>query len=152
MTTSSSRVSHETVPDVTTAPSTGLRTSEMTPLLAVHGDLVLQYAPIQFDAKPERRKAVGKGGRAFGSIETCEAVPVAGDNARWMLAATYGMDAAESMLLRADTGEYVFGEKRNLSGRGSKGNIKGGMNVAADKARPGGYVIQVIAFVQGGIK
>jgi hypothetical protein len=151
--TTSGEVSRETqVPDVTEAPTTGLRTSEMTPILVLHGDEVMQYAPVQFDAKPDRRKAIGKGGKAFGSIETCEAIPMSMDNARWMLAATYGMSEAESMLLRAEHGEYVYGEKRDLGGYQGKGKIRGGMNVASDKSRPGGYVLQVIAFVQGGIK
>lgn len=145
-------VSVETqAPDRTEAP-TQFRTSEMTPLLAVHGDLILSYAPVQFDAKPERKKAIGKNGRAFGSIETCEAIPMSYDNTRWMLAGWYGMTVAESMICRADAGEYVFGEKRDLEGRGSQGRIKGGMNVAKDQSRESGYVVQVISFVQGGIK
>jgi len=139
------------VPDRTTAPS-DLRTSQMTPLIVEHEEGVMSYPPVQFDAKPERKKAIGKSGRAFGSIETCEAVPMSRDNARWMLAATYGMETAEMMLYRADQDEYVYGEKRDLGGYQGSGKIRGGMNVAADKSRPGGYVIQVIAFVQGGIK
>lgn len=145
-------VSRETsAPDRTEAPTT-YRTSELTPLLVEFGDTMLSYAPVLFDAKPERRKAIGKGGRAFGSIETCEAIPMSADNARWMLASMYGMDAAEGMLLRADSGEYVYGEKKDLGGRGSKGKIRGGLNVAADKSRPGNYITQMVAFVQGGIK
>ncbi len=139
------------VPDLTTAP-TSYRTSQMAPLIVEYGDTFLSYPPVVFDAKPARRQAVGRNGRAFGSIEACEPVPMSADNARWVLAAVYGMDSAESMMLRADNGEYVFGDKRELAGRGSKGKIRGGTNVAADKSRPGNYVIQVIAFVQGGIK
>ena len=147
------QVSRETlVPDNTEAPSTGFRTSEMTPVLVAHNEGIMAYAPVQFDAKPERKKAIGKGGKAFGSVESCEAIPMSMENARWMLAATYGMDAAEGMMFRADQGEYVYGEKRDLGSYQGRGKIRGGMNVAADKSRPGGYVVQVIAFVQGGIK
>jgi hypothetical protein len=145
------QVSRDTIPDATAAP-TSLRTSEMVPLLVEFGDTMLSYCPVLHDAKPERRKAIGKNGRAFGSIETCEAIPMSAENARWMLAAVYGMTMAESMMARADNGEYVYGEKRELEGRGNKGKIRGGMNVAADRSRPGNHVIQVIAFVSGGIR
>jgi|ERR1700722_3624236 len=144
------RVAHP-VPDQTEAPTT-YRTSELTPLLVEFGDTMLSYAPVVFDAKPARRKAIGKGGRAFGSIETCEAIPLSADNARWMLACVYGITTAEGMLYRADQGEYVYGDKADLGGRDGKGKIRGGVNVAADKSRPGCYILQSVALVQGGIK
>lgn len=147
-----SRVSHETsAPDLTAAP-TSFRTSEMTPLLVEFGDSVLSYAPVCFDLKPERKPVFNKAGKAFGSTEACEAMPMSAENARWTLASIYGMDTALAMLHRADAGEYVFGEKRDLGGHRGKGKIRGGTNVAADRSRPGGYVIQTIAFIQGGIK
>jgi hypothetical protein len=124
----------------------------MTPVLVEHNEGIMAYCPVLHDAKPERKKAIGKGGRAFGSIETCEAIPMSAENARWYLAGMYGMDTAEGMLYRADQGEYVYGEKRDCGGYRGKGKIRGGMNVAADKSRPGNYVTQMVTLVQGGIK
>lgn len=147
------QVSRETqVPDNTQAPADDLRTSNLPVRIIEHGDGFITYPAIQLDAKPQRKQARDKNGRAFGSIESCEAIPMSYENARWMLAATYGMDVAEGMLHDADQGRYVYGEKRDLGSYRGKGKIRGGMNVAADQSRPGGYVIQVIAFVQGGIK
>jgi hypothetical protein len=124
----------------------------MTPILVEHNEGIMAYCPVVHDAKPERRKAIGKGGRAFGSIETCEAIPMSVGNARWQLAGMYGMEVAEGMLFRADQGDYVYGEKKDLGGYQGKGKIRGGMNVAADRSRPGNYVTQMVVFVQGGIK
>jgi hypothetical protein len=139
------------VPDATAAP-TGLRTSEMTPLLAEYNGTFLEYAAVVFDSKPERRPAIGKNGKAFGSIEACEAIPMSAANTRWLLACCYGLTTADAMLYQADQGEYVYGEKRDLGGVSGKGKVRGGVNVAADKSRPGSYVTQFIALVQGGLR
>lgn len=147
------QVSRETlIPDRTEAAQDDLRTSTLPVRIVEFNDGFITYPAIQLDSKPARKQVRDKNGRAFGSVESCEAIPMSYDNAKWMLAATYGMDVAEAMLFRAESEPYVFGEKHDLSGRGKKGKIKGGMNVAKDQSRDSGYVIQVVAFVQGGIK
>ena len=37
------QVSHETIPDRTSAPTQGMRTSEMTPILVEHNEGIMSY-------------------------------------------------------------------------------------------------------------
>src|ERR1700757_4111323 len=93
-----------------------IRTSELPPRLAEDGEHIREYSPVLHDKPVRESMAVGSDGKAFGRNILPEPISVSLENARWYLAIVYGIDAADSMCMRAMTGGgVVSGDKFKVS-------------------------------------
>jgi hypothetical protein len=117
------------------------RTSQVPPRLAEDGDHIREYSPVLHDKPVREFPAVGStDGKAFGTNVLPEPISVSLENARWYLALVYGMDAADSMCMKAmTTGTVVNGERFKVTD--TQARTQGKLSVTTDKSRPGALVI-----------
>lgn len=150
----------ESVPPLTSMPSVeydwapsevqpDILTSEIPPRLAEDGLFIREYSPVLHDKPVKETPAIGSDGRRFGTSLTAEPLSMSLDNARVYLAAFYGFDKAESMLMQAlSTGRIINGDKFKTVDSQSK--ITGKMAVTTDKSRNGEFVLIINLLKQSG--
>lgn len=126
-----------------------IRTSDLTPRLAEDGEHIREYSPVLHDKPVREVPAVARDGKRFGTNVLPESLCVSPDNARSILALSYGFDTADSMVGRAmATGTVVNGEKFTVTD--SQAKTKGHWAVTTDKSRPGMLVIIAAILKQSG--
>lgn len=124
-------------------------TSELPSRIAADGLHLREYSPVLHDRPVTETPAVGSDGKRFGTNVQGEALSMSLDNARVYLAALYGFDTADSMLMRAfSTGTIVNGERFKV--QDSQAKTQGKASVTTDKSRPGEFVILVNLLKQSG--
>lgn len=125
-------------------------TSGLPPRLAEDGEHVREYSPVLHD-KPVKETPAVSNGRRFGTNVLAEPLSMSLDNAKVYLAAFYGFDKAESMLMQAfSTGGVINGDKFKVEDTQAK--TQGKMAVTTDKSRPGEFVIILSLLKQSGGK
>lgn len=116
-----------------------IRTSQLTPRLALVDGKPMPYSPVLHDQPVREFKAVGSDGKAFGTNVLPEAISVSPEQARGWLQLLYGQDVADSMIGRAAGGQVVSGELVRV--QDSQARTKGKLSVTTDKSRPGALVL-----------
>lgn len=123
----------------TTSP-VDIRTSQL-PSRVVDDDGELRlYPAVQHDSPIDDQKAARS--RKFKT----EPIAMSAEMSLFVLLSAYGSDVAARMLRDADRGDYVFGQQTVHEGSDYRHRI--GWNVASDKSRESGYVLQLISFRQ----
>lgn len=126
-----------------------ITTSALPSRLAEDGDHIREYSPVLHDRPVRETPAMAGNGKRFGTNLLPEPISMSLDNTKVYLAAFYGFDTAESMLMRAlSTGTVVNGAVFKV--QDTQAVTKGKMSVTTDKSRPGDFVIVLAVLRQSG--
>lgn len=124
----------------TTTDQPDIRTSQIPMRQVMDGDTLRLYPGVQWDGAIDDRQVKTKAGRAFGRLFISEPLAVSDDMAFVILAGHYGPLTASDLLRRASKEGYVYGPEQDFYD--DRYRYSTGINVASDKSRESGYVLQ----------